>query len=79
MQKSAYVPALCEKICPMCSKRFYPMAVDEWVYKRPKKYNSKTGAGGYMHFCSWSCLKKYDKQDEEERLKSGKRKRNRIH
>lgn len=41
-------------VCPICGKEFCPTAL--WVFKREQR--SKT-----VHFCSWSCLKKFDGDD----------------
>lgn len=38
--------------CPICGKEFYPSG--RWAYKKLGKY-----------FCSWSCLRKWEKANEE--------------
>ena len=43
-----------ENICPICGRRFIVQDVDSYVYKS-KKPQRKV-------FCSWGCLRKYEKE-----------------
>jgi len=45
-------------ICPECGKEFYCTNQGEWVYKRITDNKRAT-------FCSWSCMRKHDKKEEE--------------
>lgn len=46
--------------CPTCKKEFAPNP-DEWAYVRDKK-----------KFCSWHCLREYDRRKEEKKRISRK-------
>lgn len=45
------------KSCPICGKTFYIPCLNEWAYRR----YAKTGD---LHFCSWHCLREYEKDHE---------------
>ncbi len=47
--------------CEMCGKEIYGINRDTWAYKRGE------APGHYKFFCTWSCLRKYDKMKEEKR------------
>lgn len=56
-----------EKNCERCGKEFV-MPCGDWAYK---KYKGR----GYMYFCSWSCVRAWEKEhdkptkiDERERI-----------
>jgi len=54
--------------CPVCGKRFNIIYFEEWAYRR--EFSEKTGKDARSHrllFCSWSCVRKWDKQREEEK------------
>lgn len=46
------------KVCPVCGKQFAVLYPHLWRYKRPKR-------GGEHYFCSWGCLRAYDKEGEQ--------------
>lgn len=55
-------------LCPECGKEFYCTNLGDWVYKR-------TGDFPVKIFCSWTCMRKFDKRQEEmiaEQKKQGK-------
>lgn len=66
--------------CPVCGHdRFIPDC-ETWVYQRWVKVGEKSAR---RYFCSWTCMRKYDKQHDEEIAKmrheaavKGHRKRN---
>jgi len=63
------------KICPVCGKRFNVFCYEDWVYR--KDMSEKTGKDARskrLLFCSWGCLRKWEKQREEE-MKARRRKR----
>lgn len=46
--------------CVFCGKEFYARCDrSEWAYKTRKKYNEN---GDYNFFCSWKCLRKFEKE-----------------
>lgn len=53
-------------VCPTCGKTFWVMHPTEWVYKR---YRRRKDDVTTMFFCSWSCLRKFDKSREEKQKK----------
>ena len=66
-----------EKICPVCGRRFFVGDQEGYAYKR-SWYHTEKGVRNQwvMYFCRWSCMRKWDKQQEEEkenRPKPGKR------
>ena len=53
-----------DKICPECGKGFFVNLPEQWVYKR-------TIGNTVRHFCSWKCVRAFDKKTGE-RKKGGK-------
>lgn len=49
-----------EHKCPVCDKVFLITDVSQWVYKRIDGSSPK-------YFCSWTCMRKYDKKMEIKR------------
>ena len=49
------------KVCPMCGKQFAVLYPHLWRYKRPKR-------GGEHYFCSWGCLRAWDKEGEQKTM-----------
>lgn len=47
-----------EMVCPECKKKFYCYNMGGWAYKRDDGYLRKT-------FCSWGCMRKFDKKKEQ--------------
>lgn len=43
-----------KKRCPMCEKTYYIDIPDNWAYKG-------SVAGGIVYYCSWKCLRAYEK------------------
>ena len=50
------------RFCPVCGKRHYPCDLDDYVYKRIVKTPKKETLT--LYFCSWTCLRKWDKDEE---------------
>lgn len=44
----------CHKKCKICGKDFYVQSTEEWVYRR-----------GALWFCTYGCMRKYDKAHEK--------------
>ena len=62
------------KTCPQCGKTFNVLYVDEWAYRRDVAVPTrKTPKPKRLIFCSWGCLRAFDKEREEE--KKAKRKK----
>lgn len=66
--------------CPVCGNDRFVLDCDTWVYQRWVKVGEKSAR---RYFCSWTCMRKYDKQHDEEIAKmrheaavKGHRKRN---
>ena len=51
-----------EQECYVCKKRFTPANASEWAYRTPTRI-----------FCSWSCLRKNEKAEEEKKAKRKRR------
>lgn len=51
-----------EHKCFMCKKWFFSTDISQWAYKMPYKGNTK-------FFCSWPCLREFEKRENEKRLK----------
>ena len=45
-----------ESVCPICRNTFRHSG-QAWTYKR------RGGTKSTIFFCSWTCIRKYDKQD----------------
>lgn len=52
-------------ICPNCGRSFYRLSQD-WAYKRNKRQNDPKGVPSIIYYCSWGCLRDYEKKREEE-------------
>lgn len=46
-----------ERDCPVCGKHFAMSRIDLWAYKRKENHQDS-------YFCSWRCLRAWDKQKE---------------
>ena len=51
-----------DRSCKVCGKIFTVLHPDRWAYKQ-------TMGSGYNYFCSWKCLRAYEKQQEEKPAK----------
>ena len=49
-----------EHKCGTCKKWFLITDLSQWVYKRPYKGRTKL-------FCSWTCMRAFDRKMEEQR------------
>lgn len=47
--------------CPICKKKFWVPVASDWVYVRYPKSASR------RMFCSWKCVREYDRQREEKK------------
>lgn len=49
------------KTCTQCGKSFICHAPEEWAYRKSAGIR---GTSRMMHFCSWGCMRKYEKEHE---------------
>lgn len=49
-----------QRVCAVCGKVFWPPDPGSWVYKR-EKWNTKKFKYRTIYFCSWGCLRKYER------------------
>ena len=64
--------------CETCGREVFVPVVGIWAYKKRDHLEEKRGVVKY--FCGWNCMRKYEKQYEEEkakRIQDGLRKRER--
>ena len=54
--------------CKVCGKDFYIPNKREWAYKRGYGGHGKGCTGKEKFFCSWSCLRVYDKKMEDAKM-----------
>ena len=54
--------------CLICKKVFRPTT--EWVYRRTYRIDGHKAR--YYYFCSYSCLRSFDKKKEREKAKNAK-------
>lgn len=53
-------PIKCE--CFRCGKAFYPEKREIWAYQRYAYKVDRTGSEKRRFFCSWRCLRAYDRE-----------------
>lgn len=55
--------------CPICGKPFFVCDIERWAYKR----SVYMGDGGKrVHFCSWHCVREFDKEYEAKKKENRK-------
>ena len=47
-----------QRTCAICGKVFYPPDPGAWVFKRELERNHRHKV---IYFCSWGCLRKYER------------------
>ena len=55
-----------EKVCPVCGKIFMYYTAGGWVYQRSGRLKTYT-------FCSWSCLRAFDRTRSSTKIESRER------
>ena len=61
--------------CDLCGKPMYVPIKNEWAYKAPTPLRMrKPGMAEVQYFCSWSCLRKFQKKVEQLPCDRGKKK-----
>lgn len=58
----------CEKLCPVCGKKFPVLRPHMWAYKERKPNSSN-----YRFFCSWKCLRADEKRKEQDKHMGAKK------
>ena len=53
-------------ICPICKKQFSRTGQHVW------KVRSASGKGNYLYFCSYSCMRRGEREREEQIMKRRK-------
>ncbi len=51
--------------CGECGKEFFVPVINEWVYKRKDYMGSEKEETKF--FCSWKCLRSFDREYEEKK------------
>ena len=65
------------RTCPVCGKEFVCPVYDDWVYKRDYTVGTGRHAKCNRHiFCSWKCLRSWEKQHEKELAARKKKRKN---
>lgn len=59
MQMADYITRC---VCYRCGKEFYPEKLDNWVYKRYAYKVERAGCEKRRYFCSWGCMRAYDRE-----------------
>ena len=69
-RKKAYkeneAPNIVERYCHGCGKYIYITNGDDWVYTRYLEHSK--GQPRKLWFCSWTCMRKFDREREEARI-----------
>lgn len=60
--------------CYECGKIFYPPVREEWVFKRYVPRASRDSRDRTIYFCSWSCLRKYEREFVPPQSRQGRKK-----
>lgn len=66
-----------EGTCVLCGKGFFTLDRTKWVYKKvrkvPKELLGKNKSMKTLYFCSWGCMRKFEKMYPQQRGKSWNR------
>ena len=57
--------------CPICGKKFVPAPEHAWKIGSYNTYTAESDDGRRKHVCSYSCMRKWEKE-QEEKLKNRK-------
>ena len=57
IQRDTYIPCTCAE----CGKVFHPPVKEQWVYKKGSKINWRQTGEYVLYFCSWKCLRTYER------------------
>lgn len=57
------------RTCPQCGKRFYVAELGDWAYKRYLQGTAESnyGKNQKVWFCSWHCIRAYDRETENKK------------
>ena len=48
--------------CYRCGKEFYPEIKENWAYQRYAYKGERVGQETRRFFCSWGCMRAYDRE-----------------
>ena len=60
IDKNQSISLLCN--CDVCGREIFIPVVRYWAYKRSDHHHN----GDSKYFCGWNCMRKYEKEYEEE-------------
>lgn len=66
-----YIPCTCHT----CGKVFVPPLKTLWAYRRASKENLRLNGEGKLYFCSYGCMRKYDKNHPKPLETRGRKKK----
>ena len=69
--RDTYIPCTCFQ----CKKVFIPPVKTLWAYKRGNKSNRRQNGQYLVYFCSWNCMRAYDKTYIPPKGNRGKKKK----
>lgn len=58
---------LFKRICPICGKEFYSYDSEQWAYRIGD--SKHTARGKYIRVCSWTCMRKWEREHDKQRKK----------
>ena len=69
-EHETYIPCTCHR----CGKTFFPPLKNSWVYKRGSKSNRSESGTYLVFFCSWGCMRQYDRDNAHVYSRRGRKK-----
>lgn len=69
--RDTYIPCTCHE----CGKVFVPPVREMWAYKKGSKVNWKLTGVYRLYFCSWKCLRAYERTHPEPPETRGRKKK----
>ena len=53
-----------DKNCPVCEKQFTVTETIPWAYRRDYRKGGRGAPHNVIYFCSWKCLRRFDKEED---------------
>lgn len=72
--RDTYIPCTCFQ----CKKVFIPPVKTLWAYKRGSKSHRRDGGAYVIYFCSWGCMRKYDRESVPPVSRRGRKKKEAV-
>lgn len=72
--RDTYIPCNCAE----CGKVFVPPVKTQWAYKRGSKSHRRDGGAYVIYFCSWGCMRKYDRESVPPVSRRGRKKKEAV-